>query len=226
MVDRRGIEADASDAARNTLKDLYSALPKCHRVECSLFDAWHKSASRDPIPFALLEAKHFVVDDEDGLDLGLVHLEPMHQRMLRENGIQAFEEKARRNPPRDMLRYAVIGFPDQFIERRATSSGFVQLSVSPTLVYLEGVAPPPEMAKPFPRFYGKLPDRLYNQHTGASLDGMKGFSGGPILGFKMNSEGQMKYFLVAVQSAWRPDLRVVVGPLMSVVAAELDREMQ
>ncbi len=212
--------------AGHSLADLYSALPKYRRVQCSLFDAWHKRASRVPVPFPLLEAKHFLVD-EDGLDLGVVHLESHFRRMLAANGIRAFDEKAWRHPPDDMLlRYALIGFPEQFIERQVTSSGSVQLSVNPTLIYLERVDPPPEMSKPFPCFYGKLPDRLYNEHTGASLDEMTGFSGGPILGFSVNNEGQMKYFLVALQSAWRRDLRVLRGPLMSVVAGELDREMR
>jgi len=46
----------------------------------------------------------------------------------------------------------------------------------------------------------------------------------PIIGFskRPHSEGELRYHLVAVQSAWRRDHRVVVGPLMSVVAAGLE----
>lgn len=213
--------------AGHSLADLYSTLPKCRGVECSLFDAWHDNASKFPVPFPLLEARHFFVD-ADGLDLGLVEVESHFRRMLAANGIRAFEEKAWRNPPVEMLlpRYALIGFPDQFTRRQVTSSGSVQLSMLPSLVYLERVSPPPDMLKPFPCFFGKLPDRLQNEHTGASLDDMKGFSGGPILGFTLTDEGQMKYFIVAVQSVWRRDLRVLRGPLMSVIAGELDSEMR
>jgi hypothetical protein len=210
--------------AGHVLKDLYSVIPKRQHVECSLFDAWHEGASRFPVPFSLLDAKYFALD-EDGLDLGLVHLDPLYRSALQANGIKAFDERAWRNPPRDMLRHALIGLPDQFIEQHTTSSGSVAVLVSPTLVYLEAVDPPPEMATPFPRFYGKLPDRLYNPHTGASLEEMTGFSGGPILGFKLNSDGQVKYYLVAVQSRWRRKLRVVAGPLMPSIVNWLERQM-
>jgi len=212
--------------AGHILKDLYSVLPERQRVECSLFDAWHKRASQLPVPFPLLDAKSLALD-EDRLDLGLVYLDPLYRGLLQANRIRAFDETAWRNPQADMLGYALIGLPDQFIEQRTTSSGSVALLVGPTLVYLEAVDAPPEMAKPFPCFYGKLSKRpVHNPHTGTSLAGMKGFSGGPILGFKMNRDGQMKYFLVAVQSAWRHDLRVVVGPLMPAIAAWLEKQTQ
>lgn len=125
-----------------------------------------------------------------------------------------------------MSRYALVGFPDEGTKKSVAPSGSVRVSVAPTFVYLESIAEPPEMAKPFPRFYGKLTDRLRNEHTGASLDDMAGFSGGPILGFKTNSAGQPeKYFLVAMQSGWRRDLRVVTGPLISVLAADLTADL-
>src|SRR5438128_578352 len=60
--------------AGHSLADLYSALPTYRWIECSLFDAWHEKANRIPVPFPLLGARHFVVD-EDGLDLGLIHIE-------------------------------------------------------------------------------------------------------------------------------------------------------
>lgn len=81
------------------------------------------------------------------------------------------------------------------------------------------------MRKPFPSFYGRLADNLYNPNAGVSLDGMAGFSGGPIIGFAKRENGEPAYHLVAVQSAWRRDHRVVVGPLMAAVAAQLDREI-
>ncbi len=211
--------------AGHILEDRYAALPHCKNVESSLFDAWHPRASRLPVPFPLLDATHFAFyDKEFGLDIGLIHLEPFYVRQLKANGVKAFDETAWKNPPREMIGYALIGLPDQFIKQRTTSGGAVTVSVLPTVIYLKAVDPPPDMKTPFPRFYGKLPDRLVNPHTGASLDEMSGFSGSPIIGFKVNPDGQMKYWLVAVQSGWHRGHRVVAGPLIPAIVAWLEAQ--
>ena len=44
-----------------------------------------------------------------------------------------------------------VGFPEQFITRNVHAA-----AVLPTFVYMDAVHAPPDMAKPFPRFYGKL----------------------------------------------------------------------
>ena len=207
--------------AGHILENLYSALPKCRNVECSLFDAWQEKAHKLPVPFPLLGADHIAID-RDGLDLGLVSLPPLVRSLLQANGIRAFEEVAWRHLPTGMVHHALVGLPDQFSRQGTGPEGSVTLSVSPTLVYLRTVPPPPDMAKSFPCFYGKLAGSLRNPHSGATLEHMVGFSGSPIVGFHFSDAGQIKYFLVAVQSAWRPDLRVVVGPLISAVVALLE----
>jgi hypothetical protein len=215
--------------AGHALKDLYAALPKMTGVKASLFDGWKLPAHPEPIPFDLLGAKPFIVDEKKGLDLGLLPLAPLIVRNLKANGIRPFDEKGWRDPPPgpEMVRYAVLGLPDQFIQRETMASGAVRVSVNPTFVYLEGVDAPEDMRRDVPCFYGKLAENLDNGNAGVSLEGMKGFSGGPILGFshRPDGSGELRYHLVAVQSAWRPDLRVVVGPLMSVVATDLEKAL-
>jgi hypothetical protein len=210
--------------AGHSLKSLYAELPKRTGVKASLFDGWKQGAHQQPLPFNLLGAPHFVVD-EGGLDLGVIALPPLHVRNLKANGIKPFDERGWRDPPpsSEMIQYAVVGLPEQFIERRTTGSGTAHISVNPTFLYLEGVEPPAEMKRSFPCFYGRLGDNLYNPNTGGILESVVGFSGGPIIGFfkRPGGSGELRYHLVAVQSAWRKDLRIVVGPLMSVVASAL-----
>jgi hypothetical protein len=200
------------------LQQLLAALPELKNPSCSLFDAWRPGASRLPIPFPLLDARTLAVD-VDGLDLGLVHLDELFCRGLRANGIVPFIESTWRKPPPGMSIHAVIGFPEQF-----TFRGDGAAAVLPTFVYLDAVEEPPAMAKPFPRFYGKLPPRLVNPHTGATLTDMDGFSGAPIIGFHVKDE-QVFYFLVAIQSGWRRDLSVVAGPLLPAISDWIDRQV-
>jgi hypothetical protein len=53
---------------------------------------------------------------------------------------------------------------------------------------------------------------------------MDGLSGGPIIGFRP-VEGGTKYHLVAIQSGWRRDLRVVAGPLFAIIADALAQHL-
>jgi hypothetical protein len=142
------------------------------------------------------------------------------------NGVMAFDERVFRPLPQEMLRYVVMGLPDQFITVRPTSSGNAAVLVNPTLVPLDRAEPPADMVTSFPRFYGRLAGNVQNPHTGVSLAGMSGFSGGPILGFKDGEDGQVRYYLVAIQSGWRPDLRVVAGPLMPAIAAWIQAQVR
>ncbi len=204
----------------HALKDLLSILPERKNVSCSLFDAWRPAASRFPIPFSLLDARSLAVF-VDGLDLGLVHLDELFRRGLQSNGIVPFIESTWRKPPAGMRLHAVVGFPEQFIDRRPDTA-----AVLPTFVYMDAVEPPPEMAKLFPRFYGKLPPHFVNPHTGATLTDMDGFSGAPIIGFHVKEDGQVSYFLVAIQSGWRSDLRIVAGPLLPAIADWLGKQVE
>lgn len=191
--------------AGHILEDLYAKLPRCTQVQCDLFDGWDEKRRMAAIPFNVLDAKHLYFD-EDWLDIGIIRLEPLHRRNLEANQIRAFDEVGWQGPPPDMLAYAVIGLPDQ-------------LGNQPTIVLIEGVPTPPELEKLFPRFCGKLPERLVHQPTGESLTEMVGLSGGPIIGFtKPRPNGEVRYFLIAAQSAWLPKRRLLVGPLMEAVA--------
>ncbi len=197
------------------LNHLYA--PERKNVSCSISDGWRNGASQEPVPFSLPDDRFAL--DKDGLDLGLIPLDAFYRRRLVANGVKAFDDRVFRPLPSDLLRYVVVGLPDQFITQRPTSNGKMAVLVNPTLVPLERVEPPPDMVTPFPRFYGKLAWSLQHKHTGETLDGMSGFSGGPILGFKVGEDGRMRYYLVAIQSGWRRDLRVVAGPLMPAIAA-------
>jgi hypothetical protein len=61
-----------------------------------------------------------------------------------------------------------------------------------------------------PMFYGVVqPDD--------QVQSIKGMSGGPILGLKMNDDGSARYWFIAVQSGWYPSDRVVCATRLAAV---------
>ncbi len=54
---------------------------------------------------------------------------------------------------------------------------------------------------------------------------MDGFSGAPIIGFDVKDDGRVFYYLVAIQSGWRSDLRVVAGPLLPAIAEWIEQQL-
>src|SRR5262249_54517786 len=55
-----------------------------------------------------------------------------------------------------------------------------------------------------PWFVGQLPRQL-------DIPDIRGMSGGPILGFRRNKDNQWEYWVVALQSWWFPDRRIIFG---------------
>ena len=60
----------------------------------------------------------------------------------------------------------------------------------------------------------------------ADLCSIVGMSGGPILGFRKNADGQLAYWPVAIQSRWFRDSRIVIGTCVAPVAAEIERHIE
>jgi hypothetical protein len=118
-----------------------------------------------------------------------------------------------------MTHFAVLGMPTQFIEPVEKAGGIALLRFAPVMLSLTRVAEPPEMKKPFPRFYGQHAAVMHNE-AGGTLHDLDGLSGGPILGFRPTDQGT-KYHLVAIQSGWHRGLRIVTGPLFPRIAQAL-----
>jgi hypothetical protein len=118
-----------------------------------------------------------------------------------------------------MTVFRVLGFPTQFIESVRRGGSIDSVNVRPIFLRLERVPEPAQMKREFPRFYGRHAVTLHSAESG-DLHELDGFSGGPILGFRPTPDG-LNYHLVAIQSAWRRDLRVVTGPMFAPVAEAL-----
>ena len=156
------------------------------------------------IPFDLRNSGRFFVDDEDdGLDFGLIALAPYYVRLLARNGIIAIEEKNWiHQGSLEFDKYWMLGLPEEF----TTNDG----TVSPTMISITRVLSPPNdvAATRYERFVALLPDDL-------PLDSVVGMSGGPIFGFRLteapDGKKELRYWIVALQSRWNRQKRMVFG---------------
>lgn len=198
------IVRELDEAIRSNRVTIYSA------VLADTF-GWRR-ISNHPIPFDLIGAPRFFIDDEnEGLDFGLIALRANDVRLLAANGISAlFEENWIHQPRLSFDGYFMLGLPSEFVSERLSSSGLG--AVSPTMFRVQRLDLPPEGTRKtrHPRFVGQLDrDLPFN-----SIDGM---SGGPIFGIKFGPP--MRYWVVALQSAWRRDVDVVFGCFVLVLAS-------
>jgi hypothetical protein len=178
--------------------------------------AWPR-ISDIPVPFVLKTAR-FAYLDEDGLDFGIMHLEPYYVRLLAANGTVAMDESRwiHQGNVRFDSHYFMLGLPEQYTSTVLPESGNAQ--VSPTLIPVRRLDTEPDDTEPtpYPRFVAQLPPL-------ADLESVVGMSGGPIIGFRFG-ETETRYWIVALQSRWRPDLGVVFGcplPLLASMATDL-----
>lgn len=141
-----------------------------------------KPISDLPIPFTLKTEHIFYVDDDkEGLDFGLIYLEPMYVRLLAANGMVAIEEKNWLHQSNMTFDgYAMLGLPEEFtLKDGSTFGGGI---VSPTMFRVKHIETLPEDCEPTlqPRFIGELDPNL-------NLQSVVGMSGGPIFGFKLDA---------------------------------------
>ncbi|MFO0888007.1 MAG: hypothetical protein U0790_02550 [Isosphaeraceae bacterium] len=167
----------------------------------------------DPIPIDYTGTpKHFVYDENGGMDFGLMLLNDNCRQLLERNKVEPLREaKLRPSDDLECFMYCMIGFPNQSmaIER----PGHLRLEVD--LIPLERLttAPGALFRQTAPMFYGKI-SRLPDGYS------IKGMSGCPILGFAKHGE-DIRYHFIAVQSGWLPDSKIIYAGMVSDLAGML-----
>lgn len=172
----------------------------------------HKRITNVPIPFDLKGAKFFHVnDEEEGLDFGVIALTSYYVRLLAANGVVALEEvNWVRQDKVTFDFYAMLGVPEEFVSESVNDAG--EGLVCPTMFRVHRLEPPPEDTPitRHTRFVGRIDKEL-------ALKSVKGMSGGPIFGFSVGKE--IRYWVVALQSTWRPSSRIVYGCSLPALAS-------
>lgn len=171
-----------------------------------------------PIPFDLRGARLFYIDDDaEGLDFGVILLEPQYLRLLAANGIVAIEEVNWAHQSNlSFDGYAMLGLPAEFTSDFVSSSGVGV--VSPTMFGIARLETPPHgsVTTRHTRFVGHV------DAEALGLKGIEGMSGGPIFGFKLD-EQHPRYWVVALQSCWNRAHGVVYGCPVPILASFLTK---
>lgn len=171
--------------------------------------------SHDPIPFDYGRApKYYINNKEAGLDFALIGLGHYYQGLLQANGIVAIsQENWAKQHEVDFGKHMMIGLPQKAIEASTwKSQGKVHFEafVRPMTIDVEKLDELPEGTREtrYPRFIGKINGDL-------PLDDISGMSGGPILGFSKEAD---KYWIVAMQSSWLSESKIVFGCPITIIA--------
>ena len=176
--------------------------------------------SHDPIPFNYGRApKYFINDKEAGLDFALIGLGQYYQGLLQANGIvPVSEENWNKQHEVEFGQHMMIGLPQKSIEASTwRKQGVVHFEafVRPMTIDVEKLheAPAGTRETRYPRFIGKIRGNL-------PLDDIGGMSGGPILGFSKEAD---KYWIVAIQSSWLPESKIVFGCPIPVITEFVEK---
>jgi hypothetical protein len=196
-------------------------------MDCVLADYFgSKPCVLEPTPFDYEGTLCLRVHNESaGLDFALIPLRPLYQMGLKANGIRALSEENWINQdPASCDFFAILGLPECLVSdpTKLDTSGDRRVgTVNPTMVWVDPVTLPPDEVPPatFPWVIGKV-------KSADALPSIVGMSGGPIFGFKKTDSGQLLYWIVAVESWWRPASRTTFGCPVRVFASLVEQELQ
>jgi len=148
----------------------------------------------------------------DGLDVGFIHVRPLYRELLKKNGIEPVTEGMWDSSSlAGCTTYLMAGFQREGVDSRITEyRDHYRASIRSRLTYImveRLEADPVGELTTYPRFCGRVgPD----QQVG-DLDGM---SGGPVFAF-VGAQFE-PYFLAGIQASWLADSRVIYATPMHV----------
>ena len=119
--------------------------------------------------------------------------------LLEANNIQPLNEEVWKKQPAKIDFYVLLGVPNQL-----TNLEIDKIEFTTTLHRIDALDNKPEgfPDTDFPLFYGNIV-------LGDSMTDIEGMSGGPILGFYRNERNELKYWLIALQSTWLKQSKII-----------------
>lgn len=153
------------------------------------------------IPFSFEMDKWLVIEDEEiGLDYAALVLDPFYCRQLEAGGVIPLSNVAWSNHVIEHDHLALVGIPSESVSYDGETIIMGQLALMPAELADEPTAAGGKVEN---QFYARLQDV-------GEIQDIDGMSGGPIFAFK-RIDGNWKYSVIGVQSAWYPTTRVIAA---------------
>ena len=164
-------------------------------VQCQLIDSLGQGAKHlDPIPFTYRMANPIQLSDDYAFDYGFIPISLYYRGLLEKNNVAPLTEAVWKFQPNSVIYYLLMGIPGELVKVNPD-----EIAMTPTLLHVEPVSEKPDGFTDVdaPLFYGRI-------ILDDSIQSIKGMSGGPIFAFQKYENGDVKYFLTALQSRWNP----------------------
>ncbi|HTP09238.1 MAG TPA: hypothetical protein VMP08_13370 [Anaerolineae bacterium] len=170
---------------------------------CNLLDSLGLNAlHKEPVPFSYENSHPTHLVDDEGFDYGIIPLSEIYRGLLEKNSVKPLNEEVwKKQPaPSNVGFYLLMGIPWDFV---AYNPDNVELVT--TLHQVEPINERPQgfTKNKIPLFYGRI-----NLMEG--MTHLQGLSGGPIFAF-CDRDGQMKYWLIALQSKGLPESHYIAA---------------
>lgn len=187
-------------------------ITQCHLLDSMGLGARH----RDPIPFDYESASPVCLSEQREFDYGIIALSSYYKRLLKANNVQALNEEVWKKQLTKVDFYMLLGVPAEL-----TKFDLNALEVITTLHTVEALE---GRSNNFPKtdvplFYGRV-------RLGEPVSNIEGMSGGPIFGFYQNHKGELRYWLVALQSRWLPDSHKIMACPTKLLGLFLEEMVQ
>lgn len=155
----------------------------------------------EPIPLDFNPGRIIRLAREPEFDYGVMPLSQYYRDLLENNGVKALDEEVWKKQPASCDFYKLLGIPSMLVTPDE-DTGYSSVGI--TLIDLERVEQRPDgfPDTDIPLFYGRI-------ELGKGIMDIRGMSGGPIFGFQISDDEQLRYWLIALQSTWLPSSRYV-----------------
>jgi hypothetical protein len=161
----------------------------------------------EPIPFELISDNLIVFGDETTLDYAAIYLRPYYKNLLIANKIVPLNEETWLKQPQNPEFFIMLGVPRQMVSvkwNNDAKSAIKQVNIATTLLHIEHAPQRPDglAARNFDRWYGYVT-------LASPLEDISGMSGAPIFAFQHTINGELRYWLIGVQSSWYKSNRAI-----------------
>lgn len=203
--------------AGHCIEDIEENLTKGYEIErCRLIDFMGSGAQhKEPIPFDYRESAATKLCYDPTYDYGILFLNEQYVRLLKANGIQALTEEVWEKQPAQVDYYMLLGVVGKLSEATPNSA-----LITSSIHKVTGLQNRPNdfAETSAPTFWGKV-------HLNDPVTDIAGMSGGPVFSIQRNENGELRYWLHAIQSRWLPSQQLIAACLARPIGIFLKEVM-